>query len=85
MTARRRGGDGWSELALEIGERLGTVVRDVIPPEAQLHLINAQRELLAAIVIMYEHQAAGRRGLPGRERRTPAPARRRRPGRIPIE
>jgi hypothetical protein len=88
VTARRRTGDGWAELALELGERMGAVVREVIPPEAQLHLLNAQRELLAAIVIMYEHQAAGRGGLPGRRRRSPAAMggpNRRRAGRIPIE
>jgi hypothetical protein len=37
------------------------VVRDVIPPDAQHHLLNAQRELLTALVLIYEHQAGTRR------------------------
>ena len=59
------------EVASLIGSRLNTAVKDVIPPEAQVHLLNAQRELLTAVFLIYEHQVGGRR--PG----APAPAPRR--------
>jgi hypothetical protein len=54
-------GERLVQLAHEMGERLGSVVRDVIPPDAQHHLLNAQRELLTALVLIYEHQAGSRR------------------------
>lgn len=68
-----------AELAALIGQRLGSAMRDVIPAEAQTHLLNAQRELLTAAFLIYEHQAGARRPAPPR---TPAtrPAARRRPG-----
>jgi hypothetical protein len=51
-----------AEVAGFLGQRLNSAIRDVIPPEAQLHLLNAQRELLTAIFLIYEHQVAARRG-----------------------
>ena len=41
---------------------LGTSFGDLVPPEAQRHLLNAQRELLTALILIYEHQAEARRG-----------------------
>ena len=62
------------ELFTELLHRVGGLLREVVPPEAQVHLLNAQRELLTALMIMYEHQAAPRRpGRPAATRR-PAPA-----------
>ncbi len=58
------------EVAAMIGRRLNTAVKDVVPPEAQVHLLNAQRELLTALFLIYEHQSGARR---------PAPTSRRRP------
>ena len=55
------------EVAAMIGERLNSAVKDVVPPEAHAHLLNAQRELLTALFLIYEHQAGGRR------RREPEP------------
>jgi hypothetical protein len=34
---------------------LGTSLGDLVPPEAQRHLLNAQRELLLAVAAMIEH------------------------------
>ncbi len=47
--------------ATELTARLGGAVKDMIPPEAQYHLLNAQREMLTALFLIYEHQAGGRR------------------------
>jgi hypothetical protein len=54
------------EVASLIGQRLGSAVQDVMPPEAHQHLLNAQRELLTALFLIYEHQVGARR--PERER-----------------
>lgn len=47
--------------AQELSSRLGGAVKDMIPPEAQHHLMNAQREMLTALFLIYEHQAGARR------------------------
>ncbi|HLQ60488.1 MAG TPA: hypothetical protein VK131_01340 [Candidatus Acidoferrales bacterium] len=65
------------ELANEVGDRLAAAFKDAVPPSARDHLINAQKELIAAMVQIYEHQAAG-----GRPRR-PEPKRRARTARGP--
>jgi len=78
------------ELISELGSRLGQVLGDMVPPSAQVHLLNAQRELITALVLIYEHRvtvgaAGGRRGRSAAKR---APARRRpttRSRKIPIE
>jgi hypothetical protein len=52
------------EVATLIGQRLNSAVKDVVPPEAHAHLLNAQRELLTALFLIYEHQAGARRRPP---------------------
>ena len=49
------------ELAGELSHRVNIALRDVIPPEAQSHLLNAQKELLSALFLIYEHQVGARR------------------------
>ena len=73
-------GERLAEMAGFLGQRINSALKDVIPPEAQLHLLNAQRELLTAIFLIYEHQVTTRRGggTAGGEGGRP-PARRRRP------
>jgi hypothetical protein len=65
MTSPRYSGRAESErilhFAQELTSRLGGAVKDMIPPEAQHHLMNAQREMLTALFLIYEHQAGGRR------------------------
>ena len=74
------------EVAGLIGRRLNSAVKDVIPPEAQTHLLNAQRELLTALLLIYEHQVGQRRPVPPARRRSrPAAPRPRRVQRIEIE
>ncbi len=72
------------EVATMIGQRLNSAVKDVVPPEAQVHLLNAQRELLTAVFLIYEHQVGARRPAPSKERRARSP-RRPRVQRIEIE
>jgi hypothetical protein len=53
------------ELMTEVGQRLGTAFGDMVPDDAQRHLLNAQREMLTALFLIYEHQMGARRS-PGR-------------------
>ena len=59
-----------AEMAGFLGQRLNSALKDVIPPEAQLHLLNAQRELLTAVFLIYEHQVGGRRPEPASRKRS---------------
>lgn len=85
-----RDGERLIELVSELATRMGNLLSDMVPPSAQVHLLNAQRELITALVLIYEHRVTTgsderpRRRAPGAK---PAPARRRarRVGKIPIE
>lgn len=50
-----------AELLGEVGHRLGGALGEFVPPEAHRHLLNAQRELLTALFLIYEHQVGARR------------------------
>ena len=83
-----RDGERLIELINELGSRVTHVVSDMVPPAAQVHLLNAQRELITALMLIYEHRVTA---AAPRTRRGAAAARttRRRPprrvGKIPIE
>ncbi len=85
-----RDGERLIELVSELGARMGNLLSDMVPPSAQVHLLNAQRELITALVLIYEHRVTTgsderpRRGGAG-ARRAPARRRARRVGKIPIE
>jgi hypothetical protein len=87
-----RDGERLIETVNELGSRVGHLLSDMVPPAAQVHLLNAQRELITALMLIYEHRVTSAPGATGRRRgstgaRT-APARRRstkRVGKIPIE
>jgi len=89
-----RDGEHVIELINELGSRIGHLLSDMVPPRAQVHLLNAQRELITALMLIYEHRVTatpdGRtrsRPSAGRSTRV-SPARRRpakRAGKIPIE
>ncbi len=49
-----------ADLIIDVGHRLGQAFGDVISPEAQRHLRNAQREALTALFLIYEERL-GRR------------------------
>ena len=53
-----RDGERVIELMNELGSRVGNVLSDVIPPAAQVHLLNAQRELITALMLIYENRVA---------------------------
>lgn len=85
-----RDGERLIELLNELGSRVTHVVSDVVPPAAQVHLLNAQRELITALMLIYENRVTA--APPGRARRGSASSQRatrrrspRRVGKIPIE
>ena len=53
-----RDGERAIELINELGTRVGNVVADMVPPAAQVHLLNAQRELITALMLIYENRVA---------------------------
>jgi hypothetical protein len=86
-----RDGERLIELVNELGSRVSHLLTDMVPPAAQVHLLNAQRELITALMLIYEHRVTT--GPTGRTRPAATGARRstlrrRTPGRtgkIPIE
>jgi hypothetical protein len=85
-----RDGERMIELINELGSRVGHLVSDMVPPSAQVHLLNAQRELITALMLIYEHRVTGPAGAStrGRASAKPAASRRRaakRVGKIPID
>ena len=46
------------ELVNELASRAGHVLSDMVPPAAQVHLLNAQRELITALMLIYENRVA---------------------------
>ena len=88
-----RDGEHVIELINELGSRVGHLLSDMVPPRAQVHLLNAQRELITALMLIYENRGTatpGGRGVSavGARRTRRVPARRRAPkrvGKIPIE
>ncbi|OLC66195.1 MAG: hypothetical protein AUH69_07700 [Actinobacteria bacterium 13_1_40CM_4_65_12] len=86
-----RDGERLIELVNELGSRISHLLSDMVPPAAQVHLLNAQRELITALMLIYEHRVTT--PPPGRARRSAAAPRRAaqrrrtpaRAGKIPIE
>ncbi len=74
--------------AIDVGGRLSHALGERIPDDAKSHLLNAQRELITALVIMYEQQAGMRRRATrdgNGSRRKAAQSRRARTTRIPVD
>ncbi len=53
-----RDGERVVELINELGSRVSNVLTDMVPPAAQVHLLNAQRELITALMLIYENRVA---------------------------
>jgi hypothetical protein len=84
-----RDGERLIELINELGSRVTHVVSDMVPPAAQVHLLNAQRELITALMLIYENRVATPPTTRGGSRSSSHPPARRRSarrvGKIPIE
>jgi hypothetical protein len=61
----------------DAGHLMGSTVNELLPPDAQIHLLNAQRELLLALKVTVEHHM--------RHRESDDAAARRRPVRVEVE
>ena len=53
-----RDGERLIELVSELATRMGNLLQDMVPPSAQVHLLNAQRELITALMLIYENRVA---------------------------
>ena len=53
-----RDGERVIELLSEMGTRAGHLFSDMVPPAAQVHLMNAQRELITALMLIYENRVS---------------------------
>ena len=78
--------------AVDAGRIVGDVARllaasfgELVPPEAQVHLINAQRELLLAIAVVIEHNASRTPRQPRGRRRAATEPGGRRPQRVELD
>lgn len=84
-----RDGERMIELVNELASRAGNLLTDMVPPAAQVHLLNAQRELITALVLIYEHRvssgASPRSGRNRGSRGTTAKRAPRRVRKIPID
>ncbi len=61
-----RDGERLIETVNEQGSRVAHLLSDMVPPAAQVHLLNAQRELITALMLIYEHRATATPGARGR-------------------
>jgi hypothetical protein len=53
----------------DAGQLFGTTVNELVPPEAQVHLLNAQRELLLAVKATVDHHLRAEEDRDQRRRR----------------
>ena len=60
-------------------------LNEIVPPEAQLHLLNAQRELLLAIAVIIEHNSGRTPRRPRGKRTTAREPATRRPKRVTLD
>jgi hypothetical protein len=61
---------------------VASTLSDVVPSEAQVHLLNAQRELLLAVAVIIDHN---RSRATGSTRRATGARRTRKPSRVPLD
>ena len=76
--------DDSSSIPFRMLEEAAHLIGEVVPPEAQRHFLNAQRELILGITAVIEHNGQRATSTP-RQRRTPArSARASRPRRVAV-
>ena len=69
----------------EAARLLGTALGELVPPDAQMHLLNAQRELLLALAVIIEHNASRSRSQPRGRRTSAQQGRPSRPTRVELD
>jgi len=69
----------------EASHLLGTSLSDVVPPQAQTHLLNAQRELLLALAVTIEHHTSRASGQGRRRGSTGAKSTTKRPRKVELD
>ena len=72
------------KLLSDAARLLANSLGELVPPEAQLHLLNAQRELLLAIAVIIEHNS-GRSPRRPRGRKSASTPASRRPKRVELD
>jgi hypothetical protein len=72
------------KLLSDAARLLANSLGELVPPEAQLHLLNAQRELLLAIAVIIEHNS-GRSPRRTRARKPASTPASRRPKRVELD
>ncbi|MEO8898871.1 MAG: hypothetical protein ABI352_08845 [Candidatus Dormibacter sp.] len=73
------------KVVADVMQLLANALGEVVPPDAQLHLINAQRELLLALAVIIEHNSTRTPRQPRGRRRAPKQAAARRPKRVELD
>ncbi|MBJ7609919.1 MAG: hypothetical protein JF887_10900 [Candidatus Dormibacteraeota bacterium] len=74
-----------SRIVGDVSRLLASSLGEVVPPEAQLHLLNAQRELLLALAVIIEHNSTRTPRRPRARRPSAAQAAPRRPERVELD
>jgi hypothetical protein len=75
---------GVNKVLSDAARLLASSLSELVPAEAQLHLLNAQRELLLAIAVIIEHNS-GRTPRRPRARAAKSKAAARRPKRVELD
>ena len=73
------------KIVADVMQLLANALGEVVPPEAQLHLLNAQRELLLALAVIIEHNSTRTPRKPRGRRRAPRAPTARRPKRVELD
>jgi hypothetical protein len=74
------------KIIADVMQLLASVLGEFVPTEAQLHLLNAQRELLLALAVIIEHNSTRTPRQPRGRRRAPkATTTTRRPKRVELD
>ena len=69
----------------ELTRLLAASLSEIVPPDAQLHLLTAQRELLLALAVIIEHNSSRGPRQPRGRRRSAADTTGRRPQRVELD
>jgi hypothetical protein len=73
------------KLLSDAARLLANSLGELVPPEAQLHLLNAQRELLLAIAVIIEHNSGRTPRRPRARSKSTSTPTTRRPKRVELD